>query len=114
MEGLIPEAIREMESLRSKHEVELGVGMALLYFHGKAKMVDRYSKTIQYLVLYNGLPLTLFRRLACVCLVACVLSRRLCLRNHIVEWCRGRDAEVRLTVVRGCKIGIKGFSSGGS
>lgn len=43
MEGLIPEAIREMESLRSKHEIELGVGMALLYFHGKAKMVDRYE-----------------------------------------------------------------------
>lgn len=41
MEGLIPEAIREMESLRSNHEVELGVSMALLHFHGKAKMVDR-------------------------------------------------------------------------
>ncbi|CAN0392522.1 unnamed protein product, partial [Pylaiella littoralis] len=41
MEGLIPEAIRKMENLRSKHDVELGVAMALLYFHGKAKMVDR-------------------------------------------------------------------------
>ena len=41
MEGLVPEAIREMEGLRSKHEVELAVAMALLYFHGKAKMVDR-------------------------------------------------------------------------
>ena len=30
-----------MENLRSKHDVELGVAMALLYFHGKAKMVDR-------------------------------------------------------------------------
>lgn len=43
MEGLIPEAIREMESLRSKHDVELGVAMALLHFHGEAKMVDRYA-----------------------------------------------------------------------
>lgn len=59
MEGLIPEAIREMESLRSKHEVELGVGMALLYFHGKAKMVDRYAEMIQ---LYDGPVVTLFRR----------------------------------------------------
>lgn len=42
MEGLIPEAIRTMESLRSKHDVELGVAMALLHFHGKARMVDRY------------------------------------------------------------------------
>lgn len=42
MGGLIPEAIRKMESLRSKHDVELGVAMALLYFHGKAKMVDRW------------------------------------------------------------------------
>ncbi|CAM9895733.1 unnamed protein product, partial [Ectocarpus sp. 12 AP-2014] len=41
MEGLIPEAIRKMENLRSKHDVELGVAMALLFFHGKAKMVDR-------------------------------------------------------------------------
>ena len=41
MEGLIPEAICKMENLRSKHDVELGVAMALLYFHGKAKMVDR-------------------------------------------------------------------------
>lgn len=44
MVGLIPESIREMEGLRSKHDVELGVAMALLYFHGKAKMVDRYRK----------------------------------------------------------------------
>lgn len=43
MGGLIPEAIRKMESLRSKHDVELGVAMALLHFHGKAKMVDRYG-----------------------------------------------------------------------
>lgn len=42
MEGLIPESIRKMENLRSKHDVELGVAMALLYFHGKATMVDRY------------------------------------------------------------------------
>lgn len=41
MEGLIPEAIRKMENLRSKHDVELGVAMALLYFHGKAQIVDR-------------------------------------------------------------------------
>lgn len=41
MEGLIPEAICKMENLRSKHDVELGVAMALLYFHSKAKMVDR-------------------------------------------------------------------------
>lgn len=41
MEGLISEAICELECLRSKHDVELGVAMALLYFHGKAKMVDR-------------------------------------------------------------------------
>ncbi|CAM9202117.1 unnamed protein product [Laminaria digitata] len=41
MGGLIPEAIRKMESLRSKHDVELGVAMALLHFHGKAKLVDR-------------------------------------------------------------------------
>lgn len=41
MEGLIPEAIRELEGLRSRHDVELGVAMALLYFHGKVKMVDR-------------------------------------------------------------------------
>lgn len=41
MGGLVPEAIRKMESLRSKHDVELGVAMALLHFHGKAKMVDR-------------------------------------------------------------------------
>lgn len=32
-----------MENLRSKHDVELGVAMALLYFHGKAKMVDRFG-----------------------------------------------------------------------
>lgn len=41
MEGLIPEAICKMENLRSKHDVELGVAMALLFFHGKAKIVDR-------------------------------------------------------------------------
>lgn len=46
MEGLIPEAIRKMENLRSKHDVELGVAMALLYFHGKAKMVDRCTNSI--------------------------------------------------------------------
>lgn len=44
MEGLVPEAIRKMENLRSKHDVELGVAMALLYFHGKAKIVDRYVR----------------------------------------------------------------------
>lgn len=48
MEGLIPEAIREMEGLRSKHDVELGVAMALLHFHGKAKMVDRYERLLGY------------------------------------------------------------------
>lgn len=41
MQGLIPEAIRELEGLRSKRDVELGVAMALLHFHRKAKMVDR-------------------------------------------------------------------------
>lgn len=46
MEGLIPEAIRKMENLRSKHDVELGVAMALLYFHGKAKMVDRCTERV--------------------------------------------------------------------
>lgn len=44
MEGLIPEAIRKMENLRSKHDVELGVAMALLHFHGKAQIVDRCDR----------------------------------------------------------------------
>ncbi|CAM9140679.1 unnamed protein product [Discosporangium mesarthrocarpum] len=41
MQGCVPEAIREFESIKSKRDVEYGVVVALLHFHGKAKMIDR-------------------------------------------------------------------------
>ncbi|CAM9524427.1 unnamed protein product, partial [Choristocarpus tenellus] len=41
MQGCIPEAIRELECMKSKRDVDFGVVVALLHFHGKAVIVDR-------------------------------------------------------------------------
>ena len=44
MENGAPEAIRELEQLRSKRDVQYAAVLALLYFHKRAQTIDRYLK----------------------------------------------------------------------
>jgi hypothetical protein len=41
MENGAPEAIRELEQLRSKRDVQYAAVLALLFFHKRAQAIDR-------------------------------------------------------------------------
>jgi hypothetical protein len=43
MEGGIPEAIRELESLRSKRDMQYAAVVALLFFHQQSQIIDRQA-----------------------------------------------------------------------